>query len=506
MTQRRWQPPVSLLPEWIKVSPGVKEAFPFIASNPLISRGNLSLLMGRSKPYFYPLVDDLVHAGLVATVRLGCLTQKADRLFVTPYGRQFLTASDRSWQDDGGRALLLARFPVTEALPMAASRVTGRGRLLSFNWYQRFAWDAAARFENGFVLFFWSGLLQRERHIRNVFLNLGPDLLEVAAPGPNPWPGLLCFVVHDQWQEVLVRRVAKGFGFENQIMFYLQSGELLSPADSPVESRGGIEVPEIDARLGNWSWEARVASSPWSGELPHHFYRQLTLTAEWPRANIDFARTAVGEKPESRNVQKSRKVMRKGNKPFLDARRDRGVYRDTITTRSFHLLAANDRVASNRIPAALQGPAGTGNSPVHDDGVMALMREFLSAGLVAANGWRSWERWSGGGIEPDGMVRLTRSPFGPGWHYVEYERAARYPARAGRKLGSYLSDRRQDNYPVLFVLWNDTAETAFQTIGQENGGRSYPARLLTTTLERLARCGALGNGCWSWYGQPVSIG
>ena len=104
------------------------------------------------------------------------------------------------------------------------------------------------------------------------------------------------------------------------------------------------------------------------------------------------------------------------------------------------------------------------------------------------------------------MLLLNESPFGAGWNYVEYERTARRRARAERKLHGYLADNRQDDFPVLFVLWDDEAERIFQLLGYENAGRPYPARMLTTTIERLARCGVLGEGCWSWCGLPVRIG
>ena len=222
-------------------------------------------------------------------------------------------------------------------------------------------------------------------------------------------------------------------------MFCHLSDMSVTPAAGIVDSQGDIVVPVINAYVGNWPWAARVESSPWSGNLPKRFYRQLTITAEWPRTYLDLARTMVKEKPASRNVQNLRKRMREGERPFLDSRKERGAYRDTVNSRSFNLLASLDRVSTNPIPAAVRGPAGTGNSPIHDDGLMALMTEFVSWGITVANGWRSWERWGGGGIEPDGMVRLNEGPFGAGWHYVEYERSARYRSRASKKLGRYLS-------------------------------------------------------------------
>ena len=504
--QMAWQEPRSQLPDWVPVSQGAKDAFPFIAGASLISKPALSYLMWHDSPYSYPLVRELADHGLMEYVLLGGVSDRAERLFIPPYGQQFLTVADRSWHDEGGRSLLLSRFPVAETLPLAASSVEEMGRLLTFNWYQGLAWDAAARYETGFVLFFWSGLLQRERHIRNTFLRLGPDLLEHAAPGPNPRPGILCFVVHDEWQVEVVQRAARSFGLDGRMMFCQIWDRTLIPAARPVESTGGITAQIADARVGNWPWEARVGSAPWSGEQPRRFYRQLAITAEWPRTYLTFAQSVRQERPESRNTLRVRASLRRGQRPWLDSRVERGVHRDTINNRSFNLLASIDRVPNNRIPAALRGPAGTGNSAVHDDEAMEVLEQFLAAGHQVANGWRSWERWGDGGIEPDGVVHLKNGPFGAGWHYYEHERSARRQARAERKLGRYLHRRRRNDFPVLFALWDDEAEETFQRIGQYNNGRPDRTRLLTTTLARLARCGALGDGCWSWYGEPVRLG
>ena len=332
--QTAWQEPRSQLPDWVPVSQGAKDAFPFIAGASLISKPALSRLMWHAEPYSYPLAKELEDSGLVESVPLGGVTGRADRLYVPPYGQQFLTVADRSWHDEGGRSLLLSRFPVAETLPLAASSVEEMGRLLTFNWYQGLAWDAAARYETGFVLFFWSGLLQRERHIRDTLLRLGPDLLEVAAPGPNPLPGMLCFMVPDEWQAQIVRRVARGFGLEERIMFCNVWEWTLTPAVRPVESIGGITAGVADAYIGNWPWEARVAASPWSAQQPLRFYRQLAITAEWPRTYMGFVRSVLQENPESRNTQRMRTLLRKGERAWLDSRVEKGVHRDTINNRS----------------------------------------------------------------------------------------------------------------------------------------------------------------------------
>ena len=134
---------------------------------------------------------------------------------------------------------------------------------------------------------------------------------------------------------------------------------------------------------------------------------------------------------------------------------------------------------------------------------MDLMGSFMAAGLPVAAGWRSWEPLGGGGgIAPDGMVYLHHSPYGEGWHYVEYERTARGESRVHRKLRGYSSVKRQDRWPLLVVARDGVAEGAFNEVGNEEG-----VLMVTTSLDRLKRHGAVGNmECWRMYGKDVVLG
>ena len=105
-------------------------------------------------------------------------------------------------------------------------------------------------------------------------------------------------------------------------------------------------------------------------------------------------------------------------------------------------------------------------------------------------------------IAPDAVIYLTESPYGPGWHYLEYERRARGKVRAERKLRGYGSPRRRDKWPVLFVVWDSVSEHVYQSLGRENR-----IKLITTTIPRLAMHELVDSPlCWSIYGQPVALG
>ena len=71
----------------------------------------------------------------------------------------------------------------------------------------------------------------------------------------------------------------------------------------------------------------------------------------------------------------------------------------------------------------------------HEEGVMSVMAQFAAAGVPVAPGWRSWEHLRNAAIAPDALVYLTETPLVPSWHYIEYERSARSPARVAEKVG-----------------------------------------------------------------------
>ena len=492
------------LPPWDKVSHQARELFDFMAGTPLVSGSVLSGMLRRPAPYSYPLLRQLTDAQVVSSVGLGAGIDRAQRHSISAYGQQFLSSAAGAWHEDWALAYLLERFPAVDFVYEAAASVRDMGRLSRFQWYKGAAWDAVAQYEDGWALFFWSGLLQGERHLNELFSRMGVDLMEHRAVGPVPWPGRMCFVVSDLWQRELVYRAARRRGCGDQVETFCVSDRSVSEAPNPEASRGGLAHPVAWGSVGNWPWEKRVASAPWSSGDGRRLYRLLIAVAEWPRLYIDFARAIFRETPGSRTTQVALQRQRERDRPFLDSHRERNGHRYVINTRGYALLARIDGVSTGRMPAGVRGADETRFSKAHEDGVMELVRHFIAAGIPVAAGWRSRERWLGGGIEPDAMVLLTRSPFGPGWHYIEYERSARNQARAERKLGRYLYSRRQDGFPVIVAAWSDRAEAHFQNLGRESGA---PLKLLTTTIERLKRCGPVGDtGCWSHYGEPVSLG
>ena len=126
----------------------------------------------------------------------------------------------------------------------------------------------------------------------------------------------------------------------------------------------------------------------------------------------------------------------------------------------------------------------------HEDGVMRLCGGFGRARRYVAPGWRELVLMPGAQLAPDAMVYLEESPFGAGWHYVEYERRARAVRRVEQKLKGYQEALRREEAKLLLVCWGDSVEEMFQ-----QAGTGLP--MATTTLSRLRAYGPVGD-CRTW--------
>ena len=227
----------------------------------------------------------------------------------------------------------------------------------------------------------------------------------------------------------------------------------------------------------------------------------LDSVAEWPGMTSKFGKAVFQESGSSRWVQRRFTSLHKGGLITRDEV-GRGSFRYSVCPKGFNLLALRDRVSNTRLPAGVR-PVPVGPRLQDDeDGVMDLIGEFAAAGVVGAAGWRCWEHMGFETIAPDGLVYVEHSPYGPGWHYLEYERSARGRNRVERNMRGYASPLRINDWPVLMVVWDREAEVEFQQVGEKSG-----VRMLTSTVERIRKHKVVGDPrCWSMYGKAVSLG
>ena len=439
--------------------------------------------------------------GLVDFYKLGATKPRVQRWYLTPDGMGHLEVYDRLWNAEWGLARLLEVLPQVEWFyPISASLTDVLGPMIRFRWFRGVGWDAATRYQRGWVAFYWSSILQSEARIRETFSRLGTDLVEYNLIGSNPFPSLMCFVVSDAWQKELVMRVARSFDLQDHVQIWTVADGSVSGAREPRPGRGWVGQILEEGDLGGWSLENRVERSLWSKPGGTSIYKLLDGVYEWPGMDIPFGERFLHQAPATGWVARHMAHLLKSG--FLRRYKAGRSYSYVCHNPAFDLLSRRDRVniqrpRKNRRHA--QGPEERGLK-THERGLMDIMGSFYDAGLTVTNGARSWEHLGDAGIAPDGLVYLLSSPYGPGWHYLEYELRARSSKQAEDKIRGYASSRRGDRFPVLIGVRNDRMERIFQAKGAESG-----IRMLTTTVERLSRLSPLDPGCWSMYGDAVSI-
>lgn len=482
-------------------SESAKVLLPALLEMPLSSAADLGQVEGREASGIYPRLWELQGFGLVSSHSLGASRGKVNRWWVTEAGLEVLGLGGIAWQQPWALGQLLGRLPAVEWFYEAAASVQGMGVLQSFQWFTGASWDAAARYQKGWAVFFWSGLLQVERRLREVIGELPAHLREYSVDGGTGWPGLLVFVAADPWQQELVLQVARSFGLEGIVQVWCATNGSVLGARSGAPGGGWVYQNPEARDLGGWGWQARLEGSLWSRGTGVGSNRLLSLAAEWPGMRSPFARQCFRESGDSKYVLRLlRQLVAFG---LVDKEGDRGG-RFRVNTRGYWLLSSRDRVSSAQMLNGVRGHVGASarRMALHEDGVMAAMGGFAEGGLPVAAGWRWWEGFPGGSIMADAMVYVSEGPFGSGWHYFEYERYARGNYRATRKLKGYLSQDRAESWPLLLVVWNQDVERVFHELGQRGG-----LLMLTTTMDRLRRYGPAGNSeCWSLYGRPVYLG
>ena len=486
----------------LRLSGPAARVLQLLFNHPLASAADLGLLRGGQSPSgFYSALWELSSSGYAANALLGCTRPRCARWWLTAAGMDALGLSALSAGYEWRLCQLLPRLPMAEWFYQAAAAQTGLGPLEEFQWSSRAAWDAAARYRDGWAAFFWSGAMQVESRLSGQLAGLADDLSRHSMLSGGAFPSLMVFVASDRWQAEVVFRVVRRLALEDVVQVWCASDGSVRGRRWPGQGLGWVsQVPAFGGN-GGWLWADRVASSLWADGSGVGFNRILGLAAEWPGMRSSLARRGFQEKGESkwalrllRELTGRELVERSGERP----------YRYSLDRRGYYLLASRDRVANSQLPPGVRGHTGPVGRRLraHEDGLMDLAGGFLEAGLPAAAGWRSWENLRRGSIMPDAMVYLPESPYGPGWHYVEYERYARGRYRAEKKLRGYASPRRREEWPVLVACWDAAAEGVFQGVAQEWG-----VSMLTTTMERLERYGPVGNeSCWSMFGRPVYLG
>ena len=474
---------------------------------PLAGVADLAGVLSVHRSTVYRRLGSLAERGYISSLEFGATRERTSRWRINPEGMGFLERWDNFWHTDWSISRILEVFPQAEWFyAVLGEQSESFGKLMRFRWFRRVSWDAAAQFEDGWIAFFWSGLMQSEGRIRDTFRSLGRDLEEYNESAGRAFPSILCFVVSDPWQRELVYRVARTYGLDHRLQVWCVSDGSVSGLRNirDLEPGNGWVGQVLEwGGVGAWPLGKRLENSPWSRPKGNLFSSLMDGVFEWPGMSTRFAELMLRDMTSSGRV--SKELIKLSDEGFLEREAPDRAYSYVLSPRGYDFISRRDRVNINRRRTGVRGTLSPEDRSLvrHERGLMDLMGEFLSGGLEVASGWRSWENLgSGGGIAPDGLVFLQNSPYGPGWHYVEYELRARGMGTVVQKLRGYGSGRRQDRWPLLMIVRDERVEQRFQEVGWEGN-----LRMVTATLDRLARFSVLEDTrTWSKYGRGAALG
>ena len=499
------------------------------ASLSLGSTADYALVSGKDPQNLYAPIRSLTdwraapsdEAGLLQSHVMGATKSRAARHWLPEQSRNLMDAVRPDWHAEFLRAQLLERLPLVENVyPAMAELQDALGTLRDNRWSQSQSHDWITRLEKGWVVGFYSGVLEKVAHLVERFNNYNAELFDdIAIPQyprfagqgfspelveytrvhrPRAHPSMVVIFVPDLWQvELVSRAVRRSLGPTPVQIRCIATGQTYGDT-TPGPSCDDVPQVARPRDMGGWSWEDRLRSSLWAdGHVPRAF-DLLHLAAQWPGQRPEFARILLGLGDESQEAHRSLRLLyQRGYMSRTGSVIDPMYW---MNNRALDILAKLDRVSFGDIHGGVLNRHRGKILTTHDAEAMEIVARWAALGAPVAPGYREYHVWGGGAIDPDAMIYLSESPYGPGWKYMEHERSARRRFRLADKLGHYTSDRRRNRWPLLLSLWDDEAERIAQEFAAPLG-----CPLLTTTMERL-RSGAPIQECWQMYGLPVRLG
>ena len=491
--------------EKLDVSPAAQRVATVLVDMALASQRDLAGVLGCPSPRLRDPIKELEGREWISSVMMGSTktgSRPAARWFFTDHALRLFEDLPVTWHEEGNRAVLLERWPAAASFYRAASEVTGLGPFERFLWVDDVGFDAAVQYGNRWVAMFWSGMLHTTQDLRALFSRLSEDVLSIGVGDRRPWPALLGFVVPDQWQRDQVISAAQGFDMHRNVSIWCLSDGSRTDAAAPMASRGGVYCQTHRRETGGWTWESRLDSSIWTKQYSPSLYRAFRLIGEHPGMPIKLCKQELGEGSGGKISERCcRTLVALG---LAETIADGRSLRHRLSNRGIDRLARMERGSFQEYAgrALAQSWVRKPERRDHEDLVMEIIGQAREHGLEAIPGWRCYESMGRrGAIAPDGVISVHESTFRARKFYLEVERSARSPSQWRRKLKSYTIGPRATDWPLLVVCWNDNAEDNCQQVG-----RAHDLAMLTTTIERLEKHGALGTfETWSLYGRKVRI-
>lgn len=473
----------------------VGEALRFL---PLASVDDLASVTGFSVAKVWRVLNGYRSRGLVDSATVGWSQRRLQRHWLTPAAFAGGIDTHAYPHLPGGREHLLDRLPLAESFyRIVADAQEQLGPFVDFSWYDGVSFDAVATFRHGWFCLYWAGLCQSGGYLRSRLDTFRADLRRLSfSQQGSARPVCLLFVVSDYWQAQVVQRVVGAMGLSGLSRFVFLP-----------ESLSWGQPLEPGASVGSLVHEARYREpqdADWSRFVDSHFASSglpadvssfvLDFMVQWPEVQVRQLLRAFRASRGRRRVCMDSFL----HGPLVSA----GDAVVSLSRRGVHHLRRRDAVPDS-FKASTLAPPVSPRLAAHERGLRFLVSGFAAQYCETAVGTRSYESLPGAGISPDALVYFSESPFGAGWHYVEYERRVQGPARAAAKLKGYLVKSAATRYPLLMVCRDLETEAVFNQLAYE----AEPGfQLAVTTLSEAAKLQADGMpGLWRVRGVPVSF-
>ena len=470
---------------------------------PMGSAQDISFAFGRDASVVYRTLAALETAGYVAGRMMSCHRRRQKRWWIKGRDGRDRPGFVSFAHSSNAVAKLLDNPVATEWFYYLASglAVTPYGksidrRMLEFCWFRDRAFDAAARYTDGWVAFFWSGYWQDSRLLEH---RLGRINEGMRSYGGRARPGLYCFVVPDLWQAYLVWDAAQRLNLAGAASIQVIDGvSSLGDFEILQDSEGWL-LPGIEGDPVGVTPLERVFNGSLINEPDGAWLLRLMFHVEqWPgvtrKTLAGFTRQSNGRVKAGLDRLLDRGMVVDHDGRYVPA----GVWLSGAARRDRVWSGRPGRHFSHEIVENLYD----GRIQRHEQGLMRVMRAFAKAGCPVASGWRAYDvMGTSGQVAPDGVVFLQDSPFGSGWHYVEYELRAKGKRLVDAKLRGYRSRVRANDYPVLMVC-SPEAEGVFLE-------RGAGLKMLVTTVPEVRSGLLVSDGArdtvWRFQGEPVRV-
>ena len=511
---------------------------------PLSTRAELEMCLGLSENGLKKPWADLNKTRELITYGLGATLRNSKRAHLSESAALEVGSGHVGWNGEAALASLLEHLPLVEHAYRVAAGYAGKLGLHSFQWILGDSIQAAARMSHTeWIAICWSGqqetehdLLIRMRKLDADLKRLGVSALDPSIPWHEAYPSLFVFVVGGAWQGEMVRRASHRTGMENRVDVYCAAEHRwVGEKQSLVPGRGWLLALPPVRDLGGWPFERRAQDSPFALPNGRAVYQVADILYQFGgtgatnltrlaggvhHKQVDAALDVLFNRRLARDVDlKLSRLVRSENRDVKGTKsRTRAItpgnaghdqdVRYGLTPgglNPIHLRDGYTITHSQGISRVLSWDDPMFDSQrTHEDTVLRVMAAFGAAKLQIAAGWRADDKFPGGGVNPDGMVDLGKSPYGPGWHYLEVERRAQHEGTLGTKLKNHISDDWRRHFPgpggpppLLFFCRNERVEKLVHRIAA-----GFP--VLTITETRWRKHGPLDG--WSQFGRTVCLG